>query len=207
MSQFHDVLFPLPIGLGARGGPQRLTEIVERASGFEERNTPWAHSRRRWDAGPGVKSKDDLASLISFFEERRGQLYAFRFKDPADHKSCLPSQTPSSSDQMIGTGDGVNRIFPLIKTYGTGATAYVRAITHPVVVSVLAAVDGSPAAFSLDSDNAIVFDAPPADGVTITAGYEFDIPVRFEADRLELSLDSFEGGDAGPVSLVEVTLI
>ena len=206
MSQFHDVRFPFALGFGARGGPVRLTEIVELASGREERNTPRAHARRRYDAGPGVKTLDDLSRLIDFFEERRGQLYAFRFTDPLDHKSCRPSQTPAATDQAIGTGDGSRTVFALTKTYGSGASAYLRPILYPVAGSVLAAVDGVPAAFGVSASGEIVFDAAPAPGSAVTAGYEFDVPVRFDTDRLDIALDTVGAGAAPSIPLIELRL-
>ena len=103
---FHEVRFPAALSVGSSGGPERRTEIVTLKNGFEERNSPWAHSRRRYDAGLGVRSLDDLAELIAFFEARHGQLYGFRWKDWTDFKSCAPSAAPSSMDQAIGTGDG-----------------------------------------------------------------------------------------------------
>lgn len=206
MSQFHDVSFPFPLGFGARGGPSRRTEIVELASGREERNSPHAHARRRYDAGPGVKTLDDLAVLIAFFEARRGQLHAFRFRDPLDHKSCNPSQAPSATDQAIGTGDGVQTVFGLVKRYGDGADAYVRPIAHPVAGSVLAAVDGVPAAFSVNGSGQLVFDAAPAPGASVTAGFKFDVPVRFNTAQLDIAVDAFEAGEVPSVPLVEIRL-
>ncbi len=206
MSAFHDVLFPLPVGLGASGGPERLTEIVELASGREERNSPWADSRRRWDAGPGVRTLDDLAELTAFFEARRGRLHAFRFRDPIDHKSCAPSKQPAATDQIIATGDGAQTDFALIKRYGAGASAWTRAIAKPVAASVLAAVDGAPAAFTVLVDGRIRFDAPPGAGAGVTAGFLFDTPARFDIDRLEVSLEGFAAGQAVSVPLVEVRL-
>ena len=50
---FHEARFPTNQSFGSVGGPERRTEIVTLANGFEERNTPWAHSRRRYDAGSG----------------------------------------------------------------------------------------------------------------------------------------------------------
>jgi uncharacterized protein (TIGR02217 family) len=85
---FHEVRFPLDISLGSRGGPRRRTDIVTLASGREERNARWAHSLRRYDAGLGVRTLDALHAVIAFFEERRGRLYGFRFRDRADQRSC-----------------------------------------------------------------------------------------------------------------------
>ena len=103
---FHEVRFPAALSVGSSGGPERRTEIVTLSNGFEERNSPWAHSRRRYDAGLGVRSLDDLAEVIAFFEARHGQLYGFRWKDWTDYKSCAPSAAPRRTDQVLGTGDG-----------------------------------------------------------------------------------------------------
>ena len=107
---FHEVRFPDNISRGARGGPERRTQIVELASGDEERNASWANSRRRYDVAYGIRRADDLAAVVAFFEARNGRLHGFRFKDWGDHKSCLPSGTPSPTDQAIGTGDGRVRV-------------------------------------------------------------------------------------------------
>ncbi|MEO1037929.1 MAG: DUF2460 domain-containing protein [Pseudomonadota bacterium] len=206
MSAFHDVRFPFPIALGARGGPQRLTEIVELASGREERNTPWAHSRRRWDAGSGVRSLDDLAELLAFFEARRGQLHAFRFRDPLDHKSCKPSLNPSIDDQVIGQGDGVSTAFALVKHYADQAGGYVRPIGKPVVHETLVAVDGIATEFQLDDEGQVLLASAPVAGAIITAGFIFDTPVRFDSDRLDIQMDAFEAGEPISVPLIEVRL-
>src|SRR5215470_19731097 len=101
---FHEVLFPTSVALGASGGPERRTEVVQLASGFEERNALWAQSRRRWNAGMGVKTLDDLHAVIAFFEARLGRLHGFRFKDALDHKSCAPGAAVSPLDQALGAG-------------------------------------------------------------------------------------------------------
>ncbi|MCR9128828.1 MAG: DUF2460 domain-containing protein [Alphaproteobacteria bacterium] len=206
MSAFHDVRFPLSIGLAARGGPERRTEITPLVSGREERNAVWAGSRRRWDAAPGVRSLDDVALLLAFFEARRGRLHAFRFADPLDHKSCAPSAEPSATDQLLGQGDGAHTEFQLTKTYGTGETAWTRAITHPVEASVLVAVDGVPAAFTVQDGGIIALGAPAANGASVTAGFRFDTPARFDADRLEVTAEGFRAGDIGAVPLIEVRI-
>ena len=73
---FDDIRFPVGISRGSSGGPERRTEVVTTASGHEQRNTRWADSRRRYNAGFGVKSLDDIHAVVAFFEERRGRLYA-----------------------------------------------------------------------------------------------------------------------------------
>ena len=142
---FHDVRFPTSLSFGALGGPERRTEIVTLSNGFEERNTPWAHGRRRYDAGMGLRSLDDVATLIAFFEARQGQLIGFRWKDWADFQSCAPSQTIDAGDQLLGTGDENQTRFQLVKTYRSGQAAYVRPITKPVHGRVQVSVGGVPA--------------------------------------------------------------
>lgn len=210
MTDFHEVRFPLDVARGARGGPERQTQIVTLASGREIRNSRWAHSRRRYDAGLGVRSFDALAAVVSFFEERRGRLYGFRWRDKLDWKSCPPSQAPTSTDQLIGTGDGATASFQLCKNYGSGQQAYRRDIAKPVENTVLVAVDGvaqPPGAFTCDATTGLVtFGAghlPPADA-SVTAGFTFDIPVRFDTDAIEVDLSAFEAGEIPRIPVVEI---
>ncbi|KFB10645.1 hypothetical protein EL18_01683 [Nitratireductor basaltis] len=211
MQAFHDVSFPLSIAFGASGGPERRNEIIQLSSGAEKRNARMAYSRRRYDAGAGIRSLDDLYEVMAFFEARRGSLHAFRFRDPFDMKSCSRGATPASSDQVIGTGDGSKRRFRLRKTYGEGADAYMREITHPLASSVRVAVDGSEiqpsAGFSVDpATGEVVFasHAVPANGAVVTAGYVFDVPVRFDTDQLNASITSFRAGQIPSIPMVEV---
>lgn len=139
---FHETRFPTAISRAAHGGPERRTDVVVLGSGAEERNARWADSRRSYNAGYGVKSLDDLHAVIAFFEERRGRLHGFRWRDPTDWKSCAPEGTPAALDQPIGTGDGTTAIFQLTKTYGSAFNPWTRAITKPVAGSVLIAVAG-----------------------------------------------------------------
>jgi uncharacterized protein (TIGR02217 family) len=204
---FHEVRFPDNISRGARGGPERRTQIVELASGDEERNASWANSRRRYDVAYGIRRADDLAAVVEFFEARNGRLYGFRFKDWADYKSCLPSQTPSATDQAIGTGDGTTTAFQLVKRYTSGGQTWVRTITKPVVGSVTVAVDGVGQAggWSVDTTTGLItFDAAPASGVSITSGFEFDVPVRFDTDTLDVTLDLERLGSITSIPLLEI---
>tara|TARA_R110002073_G_scaffold303806_2_gene472286 strand:+ start:4835 stop:5461 length:627 start_codon:yes stop_codon:yes gene_type:complete len=204
---FHEIRFPDNISRGARGGPQRRTQIVELASGDEERNASWADSRRRYDAAYGVRRADDLAAVTAFFEARAGQLYGFRWKDWADYKSCLPSGTPGAEDLLIGLGDGAETAFRLVKIYASGAQSWTRTIAKPVAGTVLIALDGAPQAngWTVNTTTGIVtFDSPPGNGVVITAGFEFDVPVRFDTDELPLTLDIERLGSIASIPLIEI---
>ncbi|WDR02756.1 DUF2460 domain-containing protein [Devosia algicola] len=202
---FHAVRFPLDIALGARGGPERKTDIITLASGAEERNSRWALSRRRYNAGYGVKSRTDMQAVLAFFEERRGRFHGFLWRDGLDYSSGAAVPTPT--DQTIGTGDGSAAHFQLTKQYGASFDPFLRPITKPVVGSVRVAVDGVEATsgWLVDADTGIVefATAPSADAV-ITAGFLFDVPVRFDIDRLEIELTSFDGAEAPNIPLVEI---
>lgn len=209
--RFHEIRFPASLSFGSVGGPERRTEIVTLANGYEERNSPWAHSRRRYDAGLGLRSLDDVEALLAFFEARRGQLFGFRWKDWADYRSCGATQVVEPLDQVIGVGDGTRRGFALVKTYRSGSEAYVRPIAKPVLGTVRVAVAGDPKVegieFALDASTGVVtFATAPDVGVQVTAGYEFDVPVRFDTDRIQTSVASFRAGDVPSVPVVEVRL-
>jgi uncharacterized protein (TIGR02217 family) len=208
---FHEVRFPANLSFGSTGGPERRTDVVTLANGFEERNTPWAQSRRRYDAGLGLRSLDDVAALISFFEARRGQLYGFRWKDWADFKSCKPSGRVSDLDQVIGKGDGATTVFALAKTYEPDGNAFHRPILKPVMGTVAVAVAGNPQIETVDyvldaALGTVSFALPPDVGTVVTAGFEFDVPVRFDADRIAVSVASFQAGEVPSVPVVEVRL-
>jgi uncharacterized protein (TIGR02217 family) len=136
MDAFLNESFPGSIAFGALGGPERRTEIVPLATGYETRNARWADSRRRYDAATGVRSLEDLRTVLALFEKARGQLYGFRLRDPFDHASSMTGNPPQPVDQSLGDGDGSTVRFPLIKTYGSGDLAYRRAIRLPVASSV-----------------------------------------------------------------------
>ena len=204
---FHEVRFPDNISRGARGGPERRTQIVELASGAEERNASWANSRRRYDVAYGIRRADDLAVVVAFFEARNGRLHGFRFKDWADFKSCLPSAMPSPLDQPIGTGNGSATQFQLAKRYTSGAQSWTRTISKPVAGTVAIALNGTPQASGWSISTAtglLTFTTAPAAGVAITAGFEFDVPVRFDTDTLDVTLDLERLGSITSIPLIEI---
>ena len=206
---FHDIRFPANLSYGSLGGPQRLTDIVTLANGHEERSTPWAHARRKYDAGFGLRSLDDLETLLAFFEARRGQLHAFRWKDWTDYKSCALSAEISPLDQRLGLGDGVQAQFQLIKRYASGTQEYLRPIKKPVENMVQVAVGGDPKVLGIDytvdhGAGIVTFALAPDIGAEVTAGFEFDVPARFDSDGVQTSVAAFQAGEIPNVPIIEV---
>jgi uncharacterized protein (TIGR02217 family) len=194
---FHEVSLPARLAFGSTGGVERRTEVVTLGSGFERRSTPWAQGRRRWLIGASLRSLADMAELVAFFEARRGRLYGFRFRDFMDFRSGAPGAMPAATDQAIGTGDGTTTQFQLVKGE--------RVIAKPVAGSVIVAVDGAPVEAEAEAATGLVtLNAAPAEGAAVTAGFLFDVPVRFDADRIDVTLESFDAGRMAAVPLVEV---
>ena len=213
ISAFHDVLFPLSVSFGATGGPERRIEIAELTSGKEQRNARQAHSRRHFDAGTGIRSVTELKEIISFFEARRGKLTAFRFRDPFDNSSRDDSLPVTPLDQVLGTGNGAITRFKLVKKYGSGADAYDRPVRKPVSGTLRVSVAGVEKTLTThfsydDATGEIAFAAGsiPANGQSVTAGFEFHVPVRFDLERLSVSLTAFKAGQVPTIPLAEVLI-
>lgn len=207
MSGFHEVRLPVALAFGASGGPETLTDVARLASRRESRNARWAGSRRRWDVAGAAMRADAAHALCAFFEARRGRLFGFRFRDPMDWKSCAPSAEPAALDQPLGEGDGATRSFQLVKRYASGDATWDRLIAKPVAASVLLAVNGvATTAFVVDLTTGVVtFDVAPAAGAVMTAGFAFDTPVRFDADRLDIALEGFDAMRVTRAPIVEIT--
>jgi uncharacterized protein (TIGR02217 family) len=206
---FHEVQFPTHLSFGALGGPQRRVDVVTLANGFEERNTPWAHSRRVYDAGLGMRSLDDVEEVIAFYEARFGKMFGFRWKDWSDYKSGKPSLEVSQEDQQIALGDGVTTAFQIIKTYRSGGHVYARPITKPVAGSLRVAVEQDAKVETVDyvvdhTTGFITFSHPPDPDTRVFAGYEFDVPVRFDSDSLLTNMASFNAGQVPDIPVREV---
>lgn len=208
MSAFHETRLPVRLAFGGASGVERRTEVVALASGFERRSSPWAHGRRRYLIGTAVRSLDEAAELLAFFEARRGRLHGFRFRDPADFKSCAPSAGVGPGDQRLGTGDGTRTVFQLLKAYGTGAQVVVRPIAKPLAASVRVAVAGlelAAGAFAVDAATGrVTLAEAPAAGAMVSAGFLFDTPVRFDLDRLDVTIEGFGAARVAAIALVEV---
>ena len=201
---FDEVSLPARLAFGSTGGVERRTEIVTLASGFERRSTPWAQGRRRYLIGANLRSLDDMSELTAFFEARRGRLHGFRFRDFADFKSCPPGGVASALDQVLGEGDGETSEFSLVKAYGD----QLRRICKPVAGSVRVAVGGDELAaddFEIDAASGrVTLATAPGEGEPVTAGFLFDTPVRFDADRIEVTLESFGAGRMTAMPLIEL---
>lgn len=197
MPDFHDVRFPTRLAFGATGGPVRRTDILQLASGGEARNTPHRYSRRTYNAVAGLKSAADATELMSFFEARLGALHSFRFRDPIDYHADAVG---------LGTGDGSQTTFHLQQSYGAPPHEKRRPVTKPVEGTVSIAIDGQAEdAVTINYLTGVInFAAPPADGAIITGSCTFDIPVRFDTDRLDIALDDFAVVRIDDVPLIEV---
>ena len=204
---FDDVPFPYALSRRSAGGPEFRTSIVETASGREYRNQEWAAARLRFDAARGLRSVAERDQLLAFFYARRGRARAFPLRDFTDFSSAGSSGHPDPGDQVLGEGNGLDGAFQLIKWYGEGESAYLRRILLPVAESVRVALDGVEQAggWSVSRPGGVVtFAAPPAPGVVVSAGFLFEVPVRFDADRIEVQWISPAAQELGEVPLVEV---
>lgn len=196
---FDDVLFPLALGREAEVTPEFATAIVTSAGGRETRNARWSAARTRYDVGPGVRSEADIAALLGFFRARMGPARGFRLRDPFDFQSG--DGAPAPGDQRIGTGDGSTSRFALIKLYAASE----RRITRPVAGSVRVAVGGvETSGFSVEDGGWVVLDAAPGVGLAVTAGFGFDVAVRFAEDALSVNRATFLAGAAASVPLIEI---
>lgn len=207
MADFHEVQFPTSISRGSSGGPRRRTDVVTLRSGYEERNSVWADSRREYDAGLGIRDIDDLHDVLSFFEARLGRLYGFRWKDWADFKSCAPNTEVTALDQPLVLVEGETCVYQLTKAYTSGPVTYTRKITKPVAGTVKLAEDGillvEGADFLVDTETGLVYIGYELGGA-ITAGFEFDVPVRFAQDHVDIAVDLFSAGQVPQVNTIEV---
>jgi uncharacterized protein (TIGR02217 family) len=200
---FDDVIFPLEIGREATVTAEFSTNVVTTMSGHERRNSSWSDARLSYDVGPGVRDEKELGALLDFFRARRGPAIGFRFSDPFDFSSNDMTAAPTMLDQILGTGDGLRTSFVLVKSYGDNEQ--VRRITRPKPSTVAVAVNGVAATgWSLAEVGVIVFETAPAAGAVVTAGFTFDVPVRFAGDQIEVSRATFGAGDMPSVPLIEI---
>jgi uncharacterized protein (TIGR02217 family) len=202
--------FPTDVSYDSRGGPGWETEIVEEDAGSEKRNQRWSYPRHEYDVAYGIKTREKLETVLKMHWVCAGRAIGFRYKDHMDWKSCDLDETISAIDCIIGTGTGALATFQLYKTYIQGAYSRSRKILKPIGSTVAIAVDGVGKTvtthFTVNSTTGLVtFTAGnlPGNGAVVTAGFEFDVPVRFDADRLSINLNDYKAG-AVQVPLIEL---
>lgn len=147
-----------------------------------------------------MKNKAQLDELIAFFRARQGRARGFRFKDWMDF---------SVTNQLIGTGDGSETEFRLVKSYSSGAVQEERVIHKPVAGSVKIYVNGSlqSSGVAVDSGSgAVTFDVAPASAAAVTADFEFDVPVRFDTDQLSARMENYGVYGWTDIPLIEIRM-
>lgn len=196
---FDEVQFPPDIAYGAKGGPVFATSIVRSSAGYEQRNSQWAVPLCQYEVGHAVKNAAQVEALIAFYRARQGRARGFRFKDWSDYRV---------TEKRIGTGNGSQTQFQLLKHYPSGEQLQQRIIAKPVASSVRVTVNGAVhSGVTVDATTGIITLATaPANSAVILADFEFDVPVRFDSDRMQLSLDGVGSSSWQRITLTELRM-
>jgi len=175
------------------------TFIAEQHSGIESRNINWADAKGAGNLVFGTRSLTEIQSCIDLHTNTRGMGIGFRFKDPLDYSVVGGS---------IGTGNGANPLFYLVKVYSVAnGNPYNRPIKKPVNGTVNIYVNGvlqtETTDYSIDySTGLVTFLTAPANTLPVTADFEYDIPLRFDNDKFTVTHDSF-GSVTASISISE----
>lgn len=195
---FVETRFPADIAYGSVGGPEYSTDIVITQGGYEQRNSNWSQARARFNVAHGIKTQAQLDELIAFFRARKGRADGFRFKDWTDFQAV---------DQLLGVADGEKTGFQLVKRYTSGTTYEIRTITKPVAGTVQVYINDnlqSTSSYSVNVTNGMIsFATAPLSGA-ITADFEFDVPVRFDTDRLAATIESYGVHSWNDIPIIEL---
>lgn len=202
---FHDVRLPEQMELGATGGPAWSTQIVTTAGGAERRNANWSQARRSYNLASGLRTRADMATLLAFWHARQGRAFGFRFKDWADFE--MPRQA-------VGTTNGSQAAFPIFKRYASGGVQHDRLITRPVSGTVRCwqsgverTLGGGPTQFAVNLATGMITlggTLAATTGQAVEVSCEFDVPVRFDMDDMELELRTFASQRWGSIRLIEI---
>lgn len=213
---FIDEYMPSKVpGYPCISAPKTKTSIGVSAGGGEQRNQLWEHPLRKFILPEAAgREWSVVEGLTKHWYVTSGPANTFPWKDPLDFASCdlaRPNLTPEIAldDQAVGTGDGFSDLFQLVKAYVVGAETYTRTIHLPVLSSVKIGLDGvlvDPGLYTLSRPGGVLqFDSPPANGAIITAGFLFDVEVRFESDDvIEGILRDRHIGGFADITLIEV---
>lgn len=171
--------FPAQLAYGATGGPGFSTDVVLLAAGQEQRNVNWAEALCRWDVGSVNRTFEQIMLLVEFFHAAtRGQEGLFLFRDFTD----------DTFDNALGTGDGTQTTWHLVKRYVVGPYTRERRLTHPVEDTVSVRLDGAlVSGWSLDEGGLLTFTTAPGAGVVVSASGAFEVVCRFVQDHLPVT--------------------
>lgn len=191
MAFYESPRFPEAISFGATGGPEWSTSVVVTTGAREQRNAAWAYPRHRWDVSTGVKTQADFEAVRAHFMTVRGRLHGFRFKDWSDFAVA------HSAGVLLGPS---GTTFQLAKRYASGAQSLDRPIRKPIA-STVQIKDGTAtlvpgADYTLDATTGVVTTVTTRNPATLTWAGEFDVPVRYDTDRLEARIVSRKANGA-----------
>lgn len=168
------------IEAGAKARPMFSTEVVKTDGGWTITNSRWSYPLHEFEFNvtPGVVGETELDNFVDLFYACGGMANTFKFRHWADYEGV---------NEAIGTGNGSSQTIQLIKNYTRGAVTRTRKITRPVSGSVVIYFNGveQVAGVTVDYDTGEVTCSPGV-GVAVTADFEFDVPVRFADDSVEL---------------------
>lgn len=201
---FHNVQLPVNIERGARGGPGFNTTVLTLSSGFEQRNINWSLPRLKWDLGYGIDSKADQQAVIAFFYARQGKGHSFRFKDWTDYEI---GDDATDTLQAIATANGSDTQFQAIKTYTSGAVTFSRVVTRLVTGTPRVFLDGveQMSGVSVNVETGVItFTGAPTLNQVVGLIAEFDVPVRFDTDELNLTAILEDTIGIPDISIMEV---
>lgn len=213
MTRFIDEYLPdCALSYGARSGPEFSTALVSVDNGGESANQRWSNALFKFLIPEAIRDMQTAFEVRDHFMVMRGMGQTFPFRDPMDFASVDPDNpgtepTISATDQVIATGNGTKTSFQLVKRYQAGSTSVTRNIIHPVVSSVVVAKNGTPAASGWSvsrTTGVLTFDTAPGNGVVITAGYYFDVEVRYNHDDFMAISASYQAGGFDNLELVQV---
>lgn len=204
--------FPECVAFGASGKILFNTQVYESDNADRSVYVPWPTGRHEYDASSGIKKLSEVEQIRELYHVAQGRAHSFDWKDFNDFKSTLVSGTPTNTDQILGTGDGLETDFMLYKDYTIGTVTRRRVIQRPVSGSILIAGDASPILTGwtwIEDEFLIRFDVAPGAGVALTCGYLFYVPVAFASNVFDsTAVNKIEGELAitYPIDLEEVKL-
>ena len=187
---------------GAAGGPTFQTIIKQHQNGRETRYRVRTKARQRWNLGYGIANKTILIEPVrSVFYNAYGRWDTFLVRDVSDYEL---------DDDYIGTGDGVQDTFQIIRQYiTTGGQVFTRDLNYVDDTTVVVRVDGSvvnPSNYTVSATGQVIFDGgqEPGNGLDVTVDCEFWFLGRIDFDNFEVVLATIEAGEVPDVPVIEV---